>query len=302
MSQNKTVYIKEIRQETVDCKTFVLSADEPLHYQAGQFLTFIFSKWNGEERRSYSFSSAPIPGEEMAITIKRVTNGEYSRKLIDNYKVGDRLTTIGASGLFILPHADKNIRQLFFLAAGSGITPVFSLIKSALFQYPQFQIVLIYSNRDRSSAIFHDEISLLEKEHRERFRVEWLYSTNYNLTRARLGKWLLAELLREYRNAKDQETLFYLCGPFDYMRMIQIVLAEENFPAENIRREFFESLPVPKKLLPPDTATHGVDIIISGERHPLITGYPKTILRAGLDAGLELPYSCEAGRCGTCVA
>jgi ferredoxin-NADP reductase len=137
MGLYKTLRVSSIKAETADCKTFFLATidDEPVLYQPGQFLTFVFSKPGGEERRSYSISSAPVLQEALSVTIKRVANGEYSRKLTDHIRPGDLLTTIGAGGFFVLPEDIQQYRQIFFIAAGSGITPVYSLIKTILYLF-----------------------------------------------------------------------------------------------------------------------------------------------------------------------
>ena len=123
------IQVAAIRQETAEVKTFTLRPiGGKLPYKAGQFITFVY----GDERRSYSFSSAPAVDEEMAITVKRVTNGRFSRPLIDRMQVGDRLQATVATGQFTLPDVPGDDAQLIFFAAGIGITPIYSLIKEAL--------------------------------------------------------------------------------------------------------------------------------------------------------------------------
>ncbi|MBS1563147.1 MAG: hypothetical protein JST39_02110, partial [Bacteroidetes bacterium] len=239
MSLYRKVHISAIRPETPDAKTFVLAASgsEPLVYQPGQFLTIAFAGRNGEERRSYSFSSAPALGEPPAITVKRVENGAWSRMLLDHARAGDELTIIGPSGFFTLPEPAQPWKRLFFIAAGSGITPVYSLIKTALHTHPHVSIVLVYANRSATGAIFHDELRALAASHAGRFHIEWLFSESPNLARARLSKWLLGILLKEQVPQHLADTLFYLCGPFDFMRMATIQLTEDGVSAGQIRKE-----------------------------------------------------------------
>src|SRR5688572_23471529 len=126
--QRKILRLREIIRETKDAKTFVLETIDGsmIPYKAGQFLTFIFETPNGEQRRNYSISSSPFLLEPLSITIKRIPNGIFSRQMVDKARQGDRLITIGASGFFTFPDDMSRVRQLFLLAAGSGITPVFS--------------------------------------------------------------------------------------------------------------------------------------------------------------------------------
>src|SRR4051812_37151431 len=120
MGLYKTLQVTSIKTETADCRTFLLEPlnKDVLQYKAGQFLTFVFTKLTGEERRSYSISSAPALQEPLSITIKRLENGEYSRQLFDYAKEGDVLRTTGAAGFFVLPDDVNAYREFFFLAAG----------------------------------------------------------------------------------------------------------------------------------------------------------------------------------------
>lgn len=304
MGLYRKLRISSIKTLTGDCKTFFLQPADaaPLHYQAGQFLTFVFSKPGGEERRSYSISSTPALNEPLSITVKRLENGEYSRKLIDYAKTGDELTSTGAGGFFVLPAHLSAYRQFFFMAAGTGITPVFPLIKTLLYQHPHSSVVLIYSNRSKAVTLFYEELQQLLKQFPGRLVIEFLFSSAVNLARARLGKALMEELLLEHRQAAVDQTLFYTCGPFDYMRMVTIVLLENKVQAQHIKKENFDTLKILSAAKPPDTDPHLVVIQLQGQSWQLQTGYPQSILEAAKKAGIVLPYSCGSGRCGSCAA
>jgi len=305
MSLYKIVRISAIREETPDCKTFVLDTPDPelLRYRAGQFLTLVFAGISGEERRSYSISSSPALGEPLAITVKRVENGAWSRHLVDRARVGDALTVIGPTGFFTLPEDGAGYKRLFFIAAGSGITPVFSLIKTVLHAHPGWDVVLVYSNRSGETSIFYKELLLLAGQYHDRFKIEWLFSASKHLERARLSKWLLEILLKEHAvRVPLHQTLFYLCGPFDFMRMATIKLTEEGVGPQQVRKENFSTLKPVVKALPPDSDKHTVQLIREGTVHTLEVQYPQTILQAAKKAGIALAYSCEAGRCGSCAA
>ncbi|MDI3322555.1 ferredoxin--NADP reductase [Pinibacter soli] len=296
--------IADIIEETNQSKTFVLAplAEKQIEYKAGQFLTFVFSKHDMEERRSFSISSTPLLKEPLSITVKRLDNGEYSRKLIDNSSVGDELITIGPSGFFTLPDNISSYNQIFFFAAGSGITPVLPLIKTLLHSNANLKIVLIYSNQSVADTIFYKTLQGLAAKFPDKFTIEFLFSDAQNLGRARLSKWLLEVLLKEYSTCPYSETLFYLCGPFDYMRMATIQLLNEGVPAANIHKENFTTFKIETKELPPDTLPHMISIEANGRVYDLVSQYPQTILQAAKKADITLPYSCEAGRCGTCSA
>ena len=304
MGLYKTLQIISIKEETEDCRTFILQSTsrDSLEYKPGQFLTFVFPKLTGEDRRSYSISSTPALQEPLSITVKRLENGEYSRKLFDRAKQGDFLRSTGAAGFFVLPDDVMYYREFFFMAAGSGITPILPLIKTLLYLHTHTRVVLIYSNRSQATTIFYDQLKALEKLFDGRLVIEFLFSSARNLERARLGKWLLGRLLLEYSRSPFSETLFYTCGPFDYMRMVSIELLESGVPLQHIRKENFTFFPIESKTLPPDTHAHQVEIQTRDKSVKLMVQYPQTILQAARSAGLDIPFSCESGRCGSCVA
>jgi ring-1,2-phenylacetyl-CoA epoxidase subunit PaaE len=297
------VQITAIIAETRETKTFVL---QPLNnwiaeYRPGQFLTLVFNTRYGEKRRSYSISSSPALKEAFCITIKRVENGEFSRLLLAHAKVGDVLTTSGISGFFVLPQNIDATDQFFFLAAGSGITPCYSIINTLL-STSQKKIVLIYSNRTEEETIFLQQLRTLEHQFAERFQVHFLFSNKTSVYESRLGNWLLQQLLVRYLQVDKAKALFYLCGPFEYMQMISISLLSEGYPAQHIHKENFSSIHRIVKPLPPDIAEHQVKLYLKEEAYSLTVQYPQSILAVAKASNIAIPYSCEAGRCGSCAA
>jgi ring-1,2-phenylacetyl-CoA epoxidase subunit PaaE len=297
--------IKKIIAETADTKSFVLEplGGRQLYYEPGQFLSFVFQKSNGEEeRRNYSISSIPEANEPLQVTVKRVPNGEYSRKLVDFAGEGDVLTTIGASGFFTLPARPALYDQFIFFAAGSGITPIFSLIQTILQKHPGIQVLLIYSNRSEADTIFYQRLIDLRKAYPEQFKIEFLFSNQTDVHHKRLGIYLLEKFLQQYVVAPVQKQLFYLCGPFEYMRMITIVLRNHGVPFQHIRKEIFVIEKPVMKLLPPDQEMHQVTVTVNNKVYVFNTQFPETILQTAKKLNIPFPYSCEAGQCGTCAA
>lgn len=300
-SEHKII-IRKIIQETANAKTFqfeFLDTNKPA-IQSGQFITLVFQTKHGEKRRSYSISSSPETGEPHCITVKKVQNGEFSRQLLSNYQVGDIIEYASISGLFILSQQPEKIKQYFFLAAGSGISPCRSLIKTLL-KNTASHIVLIYSNASIEDAIFYNEINHLEEENKNRFRVQFLFSNKNDVYQSRLSKWLLEQLLIKFLIIPATEVRFYMCGPFEYMRMIYITLIQQTFE-KNIFKENFNSLPRLIHPTPPDVKARQVEINIHGEPFQFTVKYPDTILAAAKKLKIKIPYSCEAGRCGSCAA
>jgi ferredoxin-NADP reductase len=293
--------VKSIRQETPDVKSFILQPTSgiPFVYKPGQFLTVIHPD-RPDQRRSYSFSSHPA-FDEPTITLRRIANGEVSRWFFDAVKTGDTIPTAGVSGLFTLPDDVGQYEALVFLCAGTGITPAMSLIKEALKVRRAGKVILIYSNRNPASTVFLAEIEKLSEEFPEQLVVKHFFSNSQDLSKARVGRLALEALLEEHIT-QPARVLFFLCGPHVYMDNITITLLTAGVPDTNIRREiFFNPEPLPK-IEPPDRDSHIVSVQYLGKHYSFPVKYPDSILQTAKKLGILLPYSCEAGRCGTCAA
>ena len=299
----KTIRIKDIKENVKDFKIFSFENGDAITYKAGQYLTLIRHAHNEEIRRSYSITSSPFLNEPLSIGVKRIENGFFSRLLVDNAIPGDELITIGAGGLFILPGNLENYKQVFFFAAGSGITPVYSLIKTVLYAYPDIDVVLIYSNASPEKAIFLNELKQIQQRSAQRFHTRFLFSNIADLSKARLHRNLLLQFLNQLSIADYTNTLFYICGPESYMRLCTYILQENDVPGSNIKREDFVINAVRKRdALPPDIASHTVFIKLDDTLFQFNVNYPDSILEAAKKANIVLPYSCEAGRCASCIA
>lgn len=296
--------IQSILTETPDTKSFLLENEsgEQIHYKAGQFLTFVFFKPNGEqERRNYSISSSPVLPGPLTITVKRIANGAYSRWLVDKARPGDILLSTGVSGFFTLPQEIPIYTQLVFFAAGSGITPVFSMISAALHQHATVSVVLIYSNPSPGKTIFYDNLNRLQESFPGRLQIDFLFSGSADHPRQRLNIYYTEKTAQRYMQS-NTNTLFYLCGPVDYMRMITIILRTEGVQESAIRKEIFHVEKPVNKPVPPDISEHRIEVITKQEAYHFTAQYPVTILQAAKMLQIPLPYSCEAGQCGTCAA
>lgn len=294
--------VAQIIDEVPEVKTFVLQPldDAPFPYQAGQFITLLFDDHGQEVRRSFSFSSTPKVDALPAITIKRVPNGLVTRRLLDDTKVGDILHVLEPAGRFIINEKATQSRHVFLIAAGSGITPIFSLLKQLLYQESQTHITLIYSNKSVESTIFYEQIQALHCDYSERLKVVFLWGNVKNLRWARLNNTLLEELVSQHLTADRKDALFYTCGPFHFMLMVQITLLTMGFDKGQIHREYFviETKPPTPKQYPPQSVQFNFKSITQ----TIEVNNNQTILEAGLKAGLALPYTCRAGRCGACAA
>lgn len=299
----KKIHIREIRDEKPDFKLLFFEDGHHISYKAGQYLTLVRFEGGQELRRSYSITSSPVLNEPLSIGVKRVENGAFSRQLVDHARPGDELLTTGSGGFFVLPDDITPYRQLFFFAAGSGITPVYALIKTALHAYPLLKVVLVYSNASAEKAAFLQELQSLQAAFPSRFYLENLFSNNANLSRARLHRDLLFSYLQQFAGEEKARTLFYICGPESYMRLCTYTLQEAGVAPANIKKENFYFNDVARRdSRPPDKGSYTATLLLQEKEYTISVQYPDSILRAAKKQGLSLPYSCEAGRCGNCVA
>jgi ring-1,2-phenylacetyl-CoA epoxidase subunit PaaE len=300
----KPLFIEKITQETSEVKIFYFDeqAKKSILYKAGQYLTFVFQNEEKEARRSYSIAASPALGEPISIGIKRISNGTFSRKLFDHAKAGDALVTLGAGGVFTLPENIHLYKQLFFFAAGTGIVPIYSLIKTALYLHPHIQVVLIYSNSSIEKTVFYQALNKLKDEFPNNLNIEFLFSNAGNLLKAHLHTYLIELYLELFSTDTFDKSLYYVCGPEAYMRLCTFTLQGLRIPAENIKKEIFHTSTPVRKIEPPDKAPHTVKVIIHQSEYRFSVEYPTTILQAAKYRGIVLPYSCETGRCGNCMA
>lgn len=275
-------------------------------YKAGQFLTLSFNFGEREVRRSYSFSSSPDVDEPYEITVKRVENGEISRLLHHNTREGDEIEVMEAQGLFTYEPDLSKKRTIFLFAAGVGITPLYSILKTALVREKDSKVVLIYSNSSKEKTVFYDELLAWKEQYPDRLKIEFIWSNIKHLQKARLNREYLIELVKEHVDSVS-ESVFYTCGPLFYMDLCRFTLLGMGFPEESIKRETFhfpeeEEDDDEKEEEPVDMTSYDVLLKFNGQEYPLTIPYDKTILDVGLENKIKLPYSCKSGMCSTCIS
>ena len=278
-----------------------------LNYKAGQFLSLVFEVNGRELKRSYSFCSSPVVDEPISIAVKLVENGEISRFIHHQIAVDDVLDMDEPNGKFIYEPEPELERTVFLFAAGVGITPLLSILKTALVAELNSKVVLIYSTRSAEDTVFLEELAEWQAAYPKRLKVIHLFSNSKNLMRARLNGFLLNQLVRENIAFEKSNALFYLCGPVDYMDVCRITLLGAGYQPIQVKRETFV---LPEDEVDEDDATekivdkntYSINLHFGGQVHHLLVPYPKRILEVALENKIKLPYSCNGGVCSTCTA
>jgi len=292
----QSLRVREVIPETAEAKSLVFdvpAAFRPVYaYQAGQFLTLVLEIGGRQVRRCYSLSSAPDIDPHHTVTVKRVKNGLVSNWINDHIKAGDSLSVLPPSGHFVLPNEPL---PLCLYAAGSGITPILSLIKTALTRW-SVPIALFYANRDAPSTIFARNLASLREKHGDRLDVQWHFDDRDGLVQPR-------HFARPARMPGD--AVHYLCGPGPFMALAEQTLLHAGVRASRILSERFLSPDNPDDHVAPPGATGmaaTLTIVIDGRQHELACASGETILAAARRAGLNPPSACEQGSCGSCIA
>lgn len=288
--------VSEVIRETADAATIVFAGNpQALTWLPGQFLTLRVPQHEGFVARCYSLCSSPDLGEAPAVTVKRVADGRASTWLVDKLTAGQVIETLKPSGRFTPVDFGSD---LLLLGAGSGITPLMSILKSAL-HVGEGKIALLYANRSENDVIFLNALRDLSANHPNRLIIHhWLDSVQGYPDPARV-----AHLLAPYR---DREA--YVCGPAPFMDTVKASLNLLDVPRDRLHIEQFVSLTsdpfaeVIRADTEPDETTSLVDVRLNGELQQLTWPASMSLLDLLLDAGLDVPYSCRAGECGSCAA
>jgi ferredoxin-NADP reductase len=290
--------VEDVKWELPDTATFFLQevSGKKINYQAGQFITLIFSHHREQIRRSYSLSSSPNEAL-LAITVKRVANGEISRFLLTKVKPGDILNAVEPAGKFTITTSETG-KDIFLFAAGSGIVPIFSQLKSALNSPGNSRFILVYSNQDEKSILFKEELNKLAAQNPQRILIIYLLSSETN----RLNNIKVEQLVNRNLRYSMQNAEFYCCGPFAYMRMVRLTLLYMGIEPDNIRKENFVLDTVPVSPNTDNYPPRNIIVHYRNEVHDLTVGENQSILQAALQNNIQLPYSCRMGDCSTCAA
>lgn len=299
-----TLKVLGLRNETLDTRTIIFKQPglKKISYLPGQYLTLIFRINGRRYSRPYSFSSAPVVDSNLEVTVKRVPRGIVSNHVIDNLNVGDIVEVMEPMGNFTLnDDLISTDTHIVLWGAGSGITPLMSIAKYVLYKKMAGHISLVYGNRNAEAVIFNNQIERLKVENDD-FSV-WHFHTYQTivanspyLIQGRIDPDKVLSVMR--REGDFNNTVHYICGPLGLKESITTALFNLGVESERIFCEDFEI--VRDTAAFEDVITRTVYINKGGNNSIVEVVKGKSILEAGLDAMIDLPYSCQTGNCLVC--
>lgn len=303
--------IANIRKETDNTVSISFDVPDDLKalyaYSPGQYLTLRSTVGGEDIRRSYSLCSAPHEGE-WRVAIKEVEEGRFSTHANSMLAEGDELQVMTPMGNFTVPLAAENHKNYALFAAGSGITPVFSLAKAILNTEPESQVTLFYGNKGFASIIFREELEALKNEYIDRFRIVHVLSRESlgnAIQKGRIDADKCHLLHKAFLNGLPVDEVF-VCGPEEMIHAVKDTMLEAGVPAKSIHFELFGTPPAKKvKVVATDEAVivSKVTIIQDGDLIELaLQSNDENILDAAHKAGADLPFACKGGVCCTCKA
>ena len=314
MSQFHKLQVLEVRRETADA--VVVSFDVPhnlydtFNYQAGQYLTLRFQLGREEVRRSYSLCSCPHLEEPLQIGVKRVEGGLVSNHINEELKAGDWVEVMPPDGKFFAEVQAENYKTYYLFAAGSGITPILSILRTVLNTETRSYVHMLYGNRAQDSIMFKEELDALQEEYADRLILVhslsrpnsswsdlWTSAADKPYRTGRID----AEAVNWFINTYPpyaQNVEYFICGPGTMIDNTRQALKAIDVPDQRIFVESFGGGPI-------DTSTTGVanaqlTAHLNGETVETKIPEGTTVLRALIQAGKEPPYSCEGGVCSSC--
>lgn len=304
MNKFYALKIKEVIRETPEAVSLSFEIPEDLketfNYKAGQYITIKTNIEGDEVRRAYSLCSAPH-SDEFKVTVKEVPGGTFSVLANNVLKKGDILEVHPPEGKFIFEPGNQAQTYAAF-AAGSGITPVLSILKSVLTSEPESKFVLVYGNKSTENTIFFKELLELQAKYPERLFVEFVYSRTRE-ENTHFGRIETSTVNYVVKNKFKDSTFkaFFLCGPEEMINNVTAVLEQNGISKESILFELFTT----ENTGAIDTAVTGevqLTVMVDDEETTFGMKNEETVLQAALEHDLDVPYSCQGGICSSCVA
>lgn len=314
MSKLFPLKVIQVIEETKDAKSIVFQIPEDLKetfkYKSGQYLTLSLEIRGEEVRRAYSLCSSPYSSNDLKVGVKRVKGGLVSNYLNDHIKIGDTIEVMPPMGDFSVEVDHSNYKSYYLFAAGSGITPILSILKSILKVEDNSHVYMAYGNRNQDSIIFNQELKQLQQQYKDRFKwisilskpksgLSRLFSSkNKDYEKGRIDEKFVHQFIKD-NPPYAQNTAYFICGPEAMITNTKKALEQIDVPTDRINIEYF------------GTSTSSVEDqngVDNANLKAIINDVPvevkipksKTILRTLLDNNHDVPFSCEGGVCGMC--
>lgn len=307
---NMKLQITDVTQSTADSITIKFEMPREFEeYKAGQHGLFTFHINGINYTRTYSFHTSPGVDKDLSITVRAIKGG-----LISNYLVNEGIESLdiklnSVRGSFYVEPSSELNRHLIMFAGGSGITPIMSMVKSVLYKEPGSTISLVYSNRNFERIIFKDELRNLENNFSDRFKTFHVISESqefpegfnlaYNGTLSRL---ITKKIIKKLKEPIALPTEIYMCGPFGFMQVVEGAVEAMKLENVPLYMEHFFVPPVNDNNNWAELPSRKVIVRSNSVEYEVEVGAGKSILKASLEHGINLSYSCTEGQCGTCRA
>ena len=305
MSSFYKLSIKEIIKETADAVSILFNVPDELksYYQfvAGQYVNLKITLDGQEIRRAYSICSSPKSGE-LRIAVKAVKNGFFSKFANEKLAVGNVVEVGTPEGKFTFEPKVERQKNYAAFVAGSGITPVFSILKTVLEEEPNSTFVLVYGNKSENETIFYNQLHDLQLQYVGRLFVQYVYSqsTADNALFGRIDKSTVNFILKN-KHAEMNFSKFYLCGPEEMINLVSDTLKENNISDSDIKFELFSASSNENESAGSLEGHTKISILVDDEETSFEMSQKQTILEAALKQGLDVPYSCQGGICSSCI-
>jgi len=306
MSSFYKLHIKEVKRETPSAISVAFTIPSELQsaykFIAGQYINLKLTLDGKEIRRAYSICSSPNSGE-LRIAIKSVKNGHFSKFANENLTSGDILEVGQPEGKFTFEPSVERQKNYAAFVAGSGITPVMSILQSVLENEPNSSFVLVYGNKNPEETIFHNQLHELQLKYVGRFFLHYVYSQTKveNELFGRIDKSNINFVLNNKHKEKEFDK-FYLCGPEEMINLATTVLKEHNVADKNIKFELFTTSSTENTEASSHEGHTKITVLVDDEETTFEMSQKQTLLEAALKQGIDAPYSCQGGICSSCLA
>lgn len=294
--------ISKITQLTTSSVMITFEVPELLkkvfHFEAGEYLTLQQTIGGEKVRRAYSICSG-VNESELSVAVKRVPNGVFSTYATTQLKAGDVLEVMPPKGSFVFFYDIFGNRDIMLFSAGSGVTPMMSIAKTALSK-TNIKVVFVYGNKSKEEALFFDEIEALRIQYPERFLVhyafsQWPWGDHYT---GRINDRIVNEIFAKYKDLNWGR--YYACGPTELVKNLREILLLRGIDKDRIFTELFEASPaeIDYSTLQGNVA---ITLELNGQTHSFESARNQTLLSSALLRGYDAPYSCLNGVCSSCI-